>query len=350
MRLAVAVAALLSVSIGCNAQQEDMRAKVQAEVDAARQASRRAAATFLDRKQPTETRLAAVKDQSAFVDRGDAVSALEIVVDAEEPPAIRVRALQLGKHEIEQDQQLVTELINLLVSQETPAELRHAMMDVGQTLLISGTGSTRGEDITAAMRAMSQDRDPKLRGMALGMLAAQGDDVAQQALAADLRDPTTELVPPATAVAMLALQPDGDTFAVLREVLAKPPNEEAQIEAAQALGQDPQSHDELQAVVANNDASDALRIAAAGALHANAPEKFVEPATKALQDEGAGDELRIFLIKGMQTLRENRAAAGTPATATTAERAFDQAVRRLSTRAKSQPLRDAAKEYATKYK
>lgn len=345
MRLAVAVAALFSISIACNAQQEEMKATVQAEVEAARQASRRAAATFLDRRQPVEARLAAVKDQSAFVDRGDAVSALEIVVDAEEPTPVRVRALQLGKHEIEQDQQLVAELINLLVSQDTPKELRHALMEVGQVLLISGTGNVRGEDITTAMRVMSKDPDPHLRGMALGMLAAQGDDVAQQALAADLRDPNTELVPPATAVAMLALQPDADTFAVLRDVLARPPNEESQIEAAQALGQDPQSHDELQAIVANNDASDALRMAAAGALHANAPEKYIEPATKAIQDEGAGDELRIFLIKGMQTLRENRAAAGTTTTATAADRAFDQAVRRLARRASSQAVRDAAKEF-----
>jgi hypothetical protein len=133
---------------------------------------------------------------------------------------------------------------------------------------------------------------------------------------------------------------------VLREVLANPPNAQAQVEAAQALGADVQSHDDLQKVIGNAEATDALRFAAVGALNANAPEKIAAAALPLLNDEGAGDDVRIYAIKAVQALQE--ANGGLEAVQSPEEKAFDAAVSKLRTKAKSAAVRDAAKEYAAK--
>lgn len=343
MRIGCAVAVMFLTTVGCGAQEENVSANVRAEVEAARQASRRGAATFLDRSQSEAARLAAVANLDAFVDRGDATAALEIVRDPAEPVAVRVRALQLALHEIEQDQELVEELLGLLASPETPAPLRHAMADAGRVLLITGTGTARGDEIMAVMRSMSRDPDPQIRALALGMLAAQNDDATQKILADDLRNPNEQLVPPEHAAAMLALHPDGDTLPALREVLASPPNTAAQLHAIDALGGDVQSHDALERLATNSAAANEVRIAAAGALSGNAPEKFVDAAAKIVADPRASDELRVFAIKAVQLYQQQKSAVA-PSAATADERAFRTAVQRLRN-APSPAVRNAARQY-----
>lgn len=348
VRCAGVFATVLIVTIGCGAQESDnLRAEARASAAAAAKSNRAAATVFLDRAQSAEARLAAVKNVPSILDRGDTVSALERVRDEEEPVAIRVRAIELAGHALGRDDEQLTEVLALLRNPDTPSPLRAAVAEALHLLLIGGSApATRHEDIIATLRAVMKDADAAVRTIALSTLAAEGDDAAQQVLATDLRDPSSQLIPPEQAVALLALHPDGDTAPALREVLANPPNAQAQIEAAQALGADVQSHDDLQQVIGNTEASDELRFAAVGALNANAPEKIAAAALPLLNDEGAGDDVRIYAIKAVQALQE--ANGGLESVQSPAEKAFDAAVNKLRTKAKSAAVRDAAKAYVTK--
>ncbi len=343
---------ILSVTIGCGGQDTGgMRAQAQAEADTALRANRAAAATFLDRSKPADARIAAAQNVATLLDRGDTAAALEIVRNEEEPVAVRARALEIAWPGISRDDEILTDILALLVAKDTPLPLRRSVARTLQLLLVGGSApGARREDILAALRAVAQDDDVEVRTTALGTLAGEGDGVAQAILTEDLRDPGKQLMAPEEAVALLALHPDGDTLPVLREMLAKPPNPAAQEEAVRALGADVQSHDALQSVIRSNESPDTLRFAAVGALNANAPEKIAGAALPLLNDEGAGDDVRIYAIKAVQTYQEAQASIleGPAAAPTAEEKAFANAVKKLQAKTKSAAVREAAKEYSAK--
>jgi len=315
---------------------------VAAELAAAREASLRAAAVFLDGARGLEERLAAADGFGTFLDEAHEEAAVRLVRDASAAAPLRAAALRKLSTDVLERDELIDELLGLLTSPGTPPELQEAALDVAESLAFSSlTAHARRGDFLEAYRQLIESPVPRLRHRALARLSAEADDLAQQRLIDGLRSPDRALVPPADAVRLLGLRMPADAFPVLQELLARPPDEETRIEAIHHLGAHPPSRDALIAVLQDEEESPEAREAALGALHANVPQSLPEIVTPVLRDEGATDRLKVRAMKAVQW---HRLSSAQEARMEGLEE-FDAAVRAMAERSRSEEVRDCAREY-----
>jgi hypothetical protein len=142
-------------------------------------------------------------------------------------------------------------------------------------------------------------------------------------------------------VELLGLNLSDSTLLVLHQVMIEPPDTAARIAAIRFLGGYAPSRVLLVGYLQDRRETEPVRMAAMGALHAGAPGEFPGYALPIVEDEAASDMLRVYAIRAVQ-YRRPRARAGEGGDA------FDQAVARLATGARSDTVRRAAADYKSR--
>src|ERR1700730_10007370 len=97
--------------------------------------------------------------------------------------------------------------------------------------------SCRG-DYLAALRKVATDPKPELRQRVLGLLMREKDGFAQKKLLEGLKDPDKALVPPQKALQLLSYDVHAEAYAAARDIVKKPPNDDARREALRLLSAD----------------------------------------------------------------------------------------------------------------
>ncbi len=130
-------------------------------------------------------------------------------------------------------------MLNVLRNKDEPVEVRLAALQSLQAASFSVVAfeSCRG-DYIATLRAVADDPDPELRQRVLGLLAREKDGFAQKKLLDGLKNPDKALVPPEKALQLLSYDVHADAYSAAREIVKKPPNDDARREALRLLAGD----------------------------------------------------------------------------------------------------------------
>lgn len=323
------------------------REELRARIDAVAIENGRAGLTFIDRTKSDAERLDAVKELSILIGDTQQEAASRIVLDDTQSVEVRIRALQLVYHRLDNHPDLLGKLLEILKAKDAPLALRQQIATSLQLLFLQAMGRPQAAvDILSVLRSVADDPDSQIRGTALALLVNDGNAEARQMLIDDLGRADVTLLPPSTAVALLANKADESTYVALRKLLDTPLDETTRVETIRALGGDSSSVDRLVRILENPKASEKERLAAAGALYANAPERLPQAGLKVIKDEKAGSKLRVYTINAVGSNEESRSLTGIESVDPDLEN-FEKALKKLRKDSKSKDVREAAEEYGS---
>lgn len=156
----------------------------------------------------------------------------------------------------------------------------------------------------AALRTAAESKDDTLRECATASLAQNKDRSVQTSLVAGLRDPAKATLPPEVALQLLSHDIHAEVQAVAREIVAKPPSDEAKVEAIRLLASDSEAEELVKQVLRSKSESVEARQAAATALQALSTKGFCKEAVEVVADEDDEDEVRAGVLAGLAQLDE----------------------------------------------
>lgn len=346
MRAMKCITLFLLVALPLAAQQQQHRPPgrqiLLAEIAEQQQRMSDAAAIFLDRARSVDERAAAARRVQAFADPRQVTAAAAVVLDEGEPPQIRTLALSRIEHAVDRHPELVTGVLRLAATPDTPLELRREAVRVVAGLSFSSiTMLTRSEELFPALRSMTRDPERDVRLTAFGILSTAGDDFAHQRLLECLRSPSTAPLPVRECVRLLGLRLHGDAYPLLHQILLRPPDEGTHLDAIRLLGGYPVSRPALLELLRDPERSEAIQLAVLGTLYANDLAGFADAALPVVGDEKAPDALRIYGIQAVRQRRANLLHVGRK----DAVAAFDQAVAEVARTSRSKEVRKAALDY-----
>lgn len=208
---------------------------------AARVALKRSAtSTFLDRKQPQETRLAAVKHMG-YPDDATIPALLRVATDTKESDAIRLAAFQLDHVS---EQHLDAELKVLNEPGNGGADLHAGLIqDISRRVTFRLPEEFQQRIIRAFRKNLTDKRD-KVRLFAFRAAVSNHDSVALGMLTESLRRGSGVPIPVAEAIDLLDQDGSQNYIGVLRPYLASS-DAHVQAKAALALAVDPESRPQI---------------------------------------------------------------------------------------------------------
>jgi hypothetical protein len=151
-------------------------------------------------------------------------------------------------------------------------------------------------DYLAALREIVDDPDAELRQRVLGILAREKDGYAQKRLLEGLQDPKKALVPPEKALQLLSYDVHAEAYPIAREILEKPPNDDAKREALRLLAADATAAPLFEKILRDKKEERDIRQISAAALQAVQPEKFKEQARELLLDTKEFDDIQATAL------------------------------------------------------
>ena len=199
--------------------------------------------------------------------------------------------------------------------------------------------SCRG-DYIATLREVAEDPDPELRQRVLGLLAREKDGFAQKKLLEGLQNPEKALVPPEKALQLLSYDVHAEAYSVARDIVRKPPNDDAKREALRLLAADATAAPVFEKILRDKDESAETRQISASALHALKPEKLQAHAREMLLDTSEYDEIQATSLTALTQFGDDAAVAK--------DEALLKSVDRLSAKA-STKVKQSARRFLSKY-
>jgi hypothetical protein len=164
-------------------------------------------------------------------------------------------------------------------------------------------------DYIATLREIAEDPDPELRQRVLGILAREKDGFAQLKLIEGLEDPSKALVAPEKALQLLSYDVHAEAYAVARDIIAQPPNEEARREALRLLAADATAAPVFEKLLRDKDEQAEIRQLSASALQALKPDKLQTHAREILLDASDYDEIKATSLTAMTQFGDAAAVA-----------------------------------------
>lgn len=220
-------------------------------------------------------------------------SALAVAKNASYTVDERVAAIPESPIPIGDNEDSLQAMLKVLRDKNEPSEVRlAAFQSLGAAAFsLLAFESARGEYL-AALREVATDPDPVLRRRALGALAREQDGFAQKKLLEGLENPEKALVTPEKALQLLSYDIHADAYQVAREVVAKPPNTAAKLEALRLLASDATAAPIFEKILRDKDESSDVRQVCAAALQSLSPDKLQSYAREALLDPSQPDEIQ----------------------------------------------------------
>ncbi|MEM6268705.1 MAG: hypothetical protein AAF998_04670 [Bacteroidota bacterium] len=340
------VACLLLFSSQLMAQRT--RAQIQAEVAAYQELSDKLMRVFLNPQAPEVRRLAAADTLVIVTNQELIPRVLATFRNTKESDTIRSRALGLLDPQLVRDDRLASEVVDLLGDVEQSPTLRRASMKAVSLAAVAAPAMIQDAEKTFdVLRTVAQDKDLTIRRGALRILCAFGDDYAQQLLIDGLKEENADLLPDYEAVNLIGLDSHTDYYPDLLKIMQSTKDSRTRLACVNILG----PYSEAQPVILGylNDANAdlILRRAALVSTQANQPASFSEITAGLVGDDSAPDALRIMAIQTV--MYQRRSPRVRPRNEGELDQ-FDQNVRSLRSRAKSEALGKVVEDYINRLK
>lgn len=233
-------------------------------------------------------------------------------------------------------------VLNILGDEKQPFEVRLAALEALQTASFDpGLFASCRADYIATLRKIVDDANPEMRQRVLGLLAREKDGFAQKKLLEGLRNPDKALVPPEKALQLLSYDLHAEAYPIAREIVIKPPSDDAKREALRLLAADAGSVPLFEKVLRDKDELRETRQIAASALHALKPEKFQEHAREILLDEAEYDDIKATSLTALTQFGDAEALGN--------DQALQDSVGAFSTSKAPSEYKQSARQFLGKY-
>jgi len=276
----------------------------------------------------------------------DVQESINIIRNKAEATHVRSQALRGITTEIGKREDLIDMTLELLLDVSESTELRRTALGVLRVLSFSSPlWSAKRPEYFAALRMLIDDQDKELREQAISVLAQKKDEYVQRRLFEGLQDSAKALVPPETALQLLAYDVHAEYFPVAREIVNNPPSVAAKDQALRLLAADATSKDLMTEILRDKSENPKIRRTSAVALQSLAPEEFRGHAREIALDENENEELRAASITSLDHLEESVFLESIDPAAAMGDHELDQRIASLKENATSEDLRHAAARY-----
>ena len=233
-------------------------------------------------------------------------------------------------------------ILKVLLDKNEPIEVRlAALQTLGAAAFSVITFESCRNDYIAALREVATDPDPELRQRALGLLSREKDAFAQKKLLEGLKNPEKALVPPEKALQLLSYDVHAEAYSIARDIVAKPPSEDAKREALRLLAADATSAPVFEKILRDKDEMRENRQIAASALHALNPEKLQSNAREILLDKSEYDDIQATSLTALSQFGDQAAIAD--------DKALLKSVDRLGAGKAKAKYKQSARRFLSKY-
>lgn len=293
----------------------------------------------------TKKRKAAKSSKSAAKPKSaanrSARQAMSVAASSSKSVEERVAALAEVPSAVGENEGNLKTVLGVLRDKDEPLEVRLAALQTLQAATFSAAAfeDWRG-DYIATLRKVAEDKDPELRQRVLGILAREKDGFAQKKLLEGLQNPEKALVPPEKALQLLSYDVHAEAYTVAREIVSKPPNTSAKLEALRLLAADASAAPVLERVLRDKDETPEIRQMSAAALHAVKPEKLQQLAREIVLDASEHDEIQATSLTALEQFGDEESVAN--------DEALMKSVDRMSNKA-SAKVKQNARRFLSKY-
>ena len=209
----------------------------------------------------------------------------------------------------ESDENLQT-MLKMLRDPKQPIKVRLAAMQSLQAASFSViTFEPCRADYLAALREVIDDPDEELRQRALGILAREKDGYVQKRLLEGLENKDKALVAPEKALQLLSYDVHAEAYPIAREIVEKPPSDDAKREALRLLSADATSAPLFEKLLRDKDEMRDIRQISAAALQAVEPERFKEQARELVLDTKEYDDIQATALTAFTQMPEDTGVA-----------------------------------------
>jgi hypothetical protein len=235
---------------------------------------------------------------------------MSIATSARKDVKERVSALNEVSLAVGGDDENMLAALRILGDEDEPSEVRLAALRALQTASFSVVDfePVRGPYM-ATLRKVAKDPDQELRESALGVLARLKDGFAQKKLLEGLHDPEKALLPPENALQLLSYDPHAEAYQAAREIVRRPPNDEAKREALRLLSADAKASPMFEKLLRDKSESPEIRQLSASALHSINPDKLQEHAREILLDTSEHDDIQATSLAALTNFGDAEAVA-----------------------------------------
>ena len=277
------------------------------------------------------------KSQATKSDRG----LMSIATDGKKGAKERVAALEEVSLGASGNDKNMLSALRILGDENEPVKLRLAAIQALQTasFRVVDFAPVRGQYM-ATLRKVAKDPDPELRESALGVLARRKDGFAQKKLLEGLHDPEKALLPPEKALQFLSYDPHAEAYQAAREIVRRPPNDEAKREALRLLSADAKASPMFEKILRDKSESPEIRQLSASALHSINPDKLQEHAREILLDTSEHDDIQATSLAALTNFGDAEAVAN--------DKALIKRVDHLSAEAPAK-VKQSARQFLSRY-
>jgi hypothetical protein len=239
------------------------------------------------------------------------------------------------------DDEKMLAALRILGDENEPAKVRLAALRALQTASFNVVTfePVRGQYL-ATLRKVAKDPDQELRESALGVLARVKDGFAQKKLLEGLHDPEKALLPPEKALQLLSYDPHAEAYQAAREIVRRPPNDDAKREALRLLSADAKASPMFERILRDKSESPEIRQLSASALHSINPDKLQEHAREILLDPSEQDDIQATSLTAITNFGDAEAVAN--------DKALMKRVDRLSAEAPAK-VKQSARQFLNRY-
>ena len=227
-------------------------------------------------------------------------AAMSVATSARKTVKQRVAAMAEAPLAVCESDKNLQAMLDVVRNKDEPVEVRLAAIDTLATAAFSVVAfEPCRKDYIATLREVAQDPNADIRQSALGLLARQKDGFAQKKLLEGLQNPEKALVPPEKALQLLSYDVHAEAYSAARDIVNKPPNEDARREALRLLAADASSAPLFEKLLRDKNELREIRQISASALHALKPEKLQQQAREILLDKSDYDDIKATSLTAL---------------------------------------------------
>jgi hypothetical protein len=227
--------------------------------------------------------------------------AMSIATNASNTVKQRIAAMAAAPLAVCESEKDLQAMLKILSDQSEPIAVRlAALQSLGAAAFSVSSFASCRADYIATLRKVADDPDPELRQRVLGILMREKDGYAQKKLLEGLKNPAKALLPPEKALQLLSYDIHAEAYSAARDILKKPPNDEAKREALRLLAADAKATPIFEKVLLDKKELRENRQIAASALHALHPEKLQKQARKILLDKSDYDDIKATSLTALE--------------------------------------------------
>ncbi|MDT4968647.1 MAG: hypothetical protein QOJ64_3384 [Acidobacteriota bacterium] len=254
----------------------------------------------------------------------------------------RVAAMSLVPMSATESEEKPQAVLNVVRNTGEPLKVRLAALQslAAASFSAEGFDSWRG-DYIATLRAVAEDPELELRQRALGLLAREQDGFAQKKLLEGLQQPEKALLPPEKALQLLSYDVHAEAYAVARDIVEKPPNPDAKVEALRLLAADAKAAPLFEKLLRDKAETREVRQISASALQTLKPEKLQEHAREMLLDKSEFDDIQATSLTAITQFGDEESIAK--------DNALLKGVDRFSASKAPAKYKQSARRFVSKY-